>query len=49
MTGHAVVGWVDIVVIVGHLLTTGYLGWLGYRGARTAADFWLGDAAPIPS
>ena len=48
MTGHAAVGWVDIVVIVGYLLTTGYLGWLGYRGTRTAADFLVGGRTVHP-
>ena len=48
MTGHATVGWVDIVVIVGYLLTTGYLGWLGYRGTRTAADFLVGGRSAHP-
>ena len=48
MTGHATVGWVDIVVIVGYLLTTGYLGWLGYRGTRTAADFLVGGRSRSP-
>ena len=48
MTGHAVVGWVDIVVIVGYLVTTGYLGWLGYRGTRTAADFLVGGRSAHP-
>jgi len=45
MTGHAVVGWVDIV---GYLVTTGYLGWLGYRGTRTAADFLVGGRSAHP-
>jgi len=48
MNGHATVGWVDIVVIVGYLLTTGYLGWLGYRGTRTAADFLVGGRSAHP-
>jgi SSS family solute:Na+ symporter len=48
MTGNAAVGWVDIVVIVGYLLTTGYLGWLGYRGTRTAADFLVGGRSAHP-
>ena len=48
MAGHSAVGWVDIVVIVGYLLTTGYLGWLGYRGTRTAADFLVGGRSAHP-
>ena len=48
MIEHVAVGWVDIVVIVGYLLTTGYLGWLGYRGTRTAADFLVGGRSAHP-
>ena len=48
MTGHSAVGWVDIVVILGYLLTTAYLGWLGYRGTRTAADFLVGGRSAHP-
>ena len=48
MAGTPTVGWVDIVVIVGYLLTTGYLGWLGYRGTRTAADFLVGGRTAHP-
>ena len=48
MTGNATVDWVDIVVILGYLLTTGYLGWLGYRGTRTAADFLVGGRSAHP-
>ena len=48
MAGHATLDWIDIVVIVGYLLTTGYLGWLGYRGTRTAADFLVGGRSAHP-
>ncbi|WP_295444190.1 sodium:solute symporter family protein [uncultured Thiodictyon sp.] len=48
MTSNPTVGWVDIVVILGYLLTTGYLGWLGYRGTRTAADFLVGGRSAHP-
>lgn len=48
MSGHAAVDWVDIVVVVGYLLVTGYLGWLGYRGTRTAADFLVGGRSVHP-
>jgi SSS family solute:Na+ symporter len=48
MAGNATLDWIDIVVIVGYLLTTGYLGWLGYRGTRTAADFLVGGRSAHP-
>lgn len=48
MTGHSAVGWVDIVVILGYLLMTAYLGWLGYRGTRSAADFLVGGRSAHP-
>lgn len=48
MGGHPAIGWIDIVVIVGYLLITGYLGWLGYRGTRTSADFLIGGRAAHP-
>ena len=48
MASNPTVDWVDIVVILGYLLTTGYLGWLGYRGTRTAADFLVGGRSAHP-
>jgi SSS family solute:Na+ symporter len=48
MTGHSSVGWVDIVVILAYLFATGYLGWLGYRGTRSAADFLVGGRSAHP-
>jgi solute:Na+ symporter, SSS family len=48
MTGHSSVGWIDIVVILAYLLATGYLGWLGYRGTRSAADFLVGGRSAHP-
>ena len=48
MAGNPTLDWIDIVVIVGYLLTTGYLGWLGYRGTRTAADFLVGGRSAHP-
>ncbi|HYN77279.1 MAG TPA: sodium:solute symporter family protein [Lamprocystis sp. (in: g-proteobacteria)] len=48
MTGNAGSGWVDIVVVAVYLLTTAYLGWLGYRRTRTAADFLVGGRAVHP-
>ncbi|RKT43667.1 sodium:solute symporter family protein [Thiocapsa rosea] len=48
MTGHSSVGWVDIVVILVYLFATGYLGWLGYRGTRSAADFLVGGRSAHP-
>jgi solute:Na+ symporter, SSS family len=48
MTGHSAVGWVDIVVILGYLLTTVYLGWLGYRRTRTGADYLVGGRSVHP-
>ncbi len=48
MTGHSSVGWIDIIVILAYLLATGYLGWLGYRGTRSAADFLVGGRSAHP-
>ncbi len=48
MTGSSSVGWLDIVVILAYLLATGYLGWLGYRGTRSAADFLVGGRSAHP-
>jgi len=33
------VGFVQIIVVVLYLLVIGYLGWLGFRRTRTAADY----------
>ena len=48
MAGNPTLDWIDIVVIVGYLLATGYLGWLGYRGTLTAADFLVGGRSAHP-
>ena len=48
MTGIPSVGWIDILVILAYLLATGYLGWLGYRGTRSAADFLVGGRSAHP-
>lgn len=48
MTEASSVGWIDIVVILAYLLTTAYLGWLGYRGTRSAADFLVGGRSAHP-
>ena len=48
MSGHAAVGWIDIVAVVGYLLITVYLGWLGYRGTKSAADFLIGGRSTHP-
>jgi SSS family solute:Na+ symporter len=48
MTGSSSVGWIDIIVILAYLLATGYLGWLGYRGTRSAADFLVGGRSTHP-
>ncbi|MBK1716534.1 sodium:solute symporter family protein [Thiocystis violacea] len=48
MPGQSSVGWIDIVVILAYLLATGYLGWLGYRGTRSAADFLVGGRSAHP-
>ncbi|NEX18932.1 sodium:solute symporter family protein [Thiorhodococcus mannitoliphagus] len=48
MTDVSSVGWVDILVILAYLLTTAYLGWLGYRGTRSAADFLVGGRSAHP-
>ncbi len=48
MTGNTTVGWIDIIVILAYLFATGYLGWLGYRGTRSAADFLVGGRSAHP-
>ena len=48
MTGQTSVGWIDIVVILIYLFVTGYLGWLGYRGTRSAADYLVGGRSAHP-
>ncbi|EGV32003.1 Na+/solute symporter [Thiorhodococcus drewsii AZ1] len=48
MAGNPSVGWIDILVILAYLLATGYLGWLGYRGTRSAADFLVGGRSAHP-
>jgi SSS family solute:Na+ symporter len=48
MTGNPSVGWIDIVVILAYLFATAYLGWLGYRGTRSAADFLVGGRSAHP-
>lgn len=48
MPDHASVGWIDIVVILAYLSITAYLGWLGYRGTRSAADFLVGGRSAHP-
>jgi SSS family solute:Na+ symporter len=48
MTGQTSVGWIDIVVILTYLFVTGYLGWLGYRGTRSAADYLVGGRSAHP-
>jgi SSS family solute:Na+ symporter len=48
MSGHSTVGWVDLVVILLYLLATGYLGWIAYRGTKSASDFLLGGRTTHP-
>jgi len=48
MPDHASVGWIDIIVILAYLSITAYLGWLGYRGTRSAADFLIGGRSAHP-
>lgn len=48
MSATPELGWVDILVILAYLLATAYLGWLGYRGTRSAADFLVGDRSAHP-
>ena len=48
MSGHSTVGWVDLVVILLYLLATGYLGWIAYRGTKSASDFLLGGRTAHP-
>jgi SSS family solute:Na+ symporter len=48
MTGQPTIGSLDIVVILLYLLATGYLGWLGYKGTKSASDFLLGGRKTHP-
>ncbi|WPL18499.1 Proline permease [Thiorhodovibrio winogradskyi] len=48
MTGQSGLGWIDILVILLYVIATGYLGWLGYRGTRSAADFLVGGRSAHP-
>ncbi len=48
MSGHSSVGWADLIVILLYLLATGYLGWIAYRGTKSASDFLLGGRSAHP-
>ena len=48
MAGQPAIGSIEIVVILLYLLATGYLGWLGYKGTRSASDFLLGGRRTHP-
>jgi SSS family solute:Na+ symporter len=48
MPGHAAVSWIDTLVILIYLLATGYLGYLGWKGTRTASDFLLAGRGAHP-
>ena len=48
MSGAATVGWIDTLVILAYVLATGYLGYLGWKGTRTAADFLLAGRGAHP-
>jgi solute:Na+ symporter, SSS family len=48
MPTETTLGWVDIVVILLYIMATGYLGWLGWRRTRTAADFLVGGRTAHP-
>jgi SSS family solute:Na+ symporter len=48
MAGQSALGWIEILVILLYLIATGYLGWLGYRGTRSAADFLVGGRSAHP-
>jgi SSS family solute:Na+ symporter len=48
MAGQPAIGSLDIVVILLYLLATGYLGWLGYKGTKSASDFLLGGRKTHP-
>lgn len=48
MTGQANVGWIDTLVILIYLMATGYLGYLGWKGTRTASDFLLAGRGAHP-
>ncbi len=48
MLEHAVLGWLDIIVILLYLIITAYLGYLGWRGTRSAADFLVGGRSAHP-
>ncbi|MCX5682892.1 MAG: sodium:solute symporter family protein [Planctomycetota bacterium] len=42
------VGLLDIIVVLVYLLLVAYLGWVGYRGSKTAADYMLGGRKTHP-
>ncbi|MBB1077721.1 sodium:solute symporter family protein [Rhodoferax sp. 4810] len=48
MLEHAALGWLDIIVILSYLMITAYLGYLGWRGTRSAADFLVGGRSAHP-
>jgi SSS family solute:Na+ symporter len=42
------VGTIEIVVVLVYLLAVGYLGWMGYRRTRTAADYMVAGRKTHP-
>ena len=48
MPAQTSVGWIDTLVILLYLLATGYLGYLGWKGTRTASDFLLAGRGAHP-
>ena len=42
------VGLMEIVVVLVYLLLTAYLGWVGYRGTKTAADYMVAGRKTHP-
>jgi SSS family solute:Na+ symporter len=42
------IGLLDIIVVLAYLLLVAYLGWVGYRGTKTAADYMVAGRKTHP-
>ena len=48
MLAQTTVGVWDIVIILLYLLSVAYLGWMGYRGTKTATDYLVAGRKAHP-
>ena len=48
MTALAQINLIDISVVLIYLFITAYLGWLGYRGTKTATDYLVAGRKTHP-